>query len=251
MAHNEHRFLEDSTVQRLPTLWRREPATWGGEESWDDEGVWTKGVSRTVLDYEGVSTVEEYIDRLEALTAVPSAPLVEATPSPLNLVSALDYLDMAWRVAQGGPLFSYPSAERAAKLAYTAATSEELDSRLTALGEILRTANATVRGMGGELAKTTYDEPLAPLRDFLGQQTGLDAARVGDALTRLEAALTVRDAAQHTEAGGRAVIALAQQFGLSHPILDPASAWVIISARVVSALTAIREEVIANTESHD
>jgi hypothetical protein len=247
MAHNEHRFLEDSTLQRLPTLWRREPATWGGGESWGDEGVWTKGVSRTVLDYEDVSTIDEYIDRLEALTAIPSAPLVEATPSPLSLVSALDYLDMAWRVAQGKPLFSYPSAERAAKLAYTAATSEELDSRLTALGEILRTANATVRNMGGKLAKPTHDEPLAPLRDFLGQQAGLDAARVGDALTRLEAALTVRDVAQHTEAGGRAVIALTQQFGLSHPILDPESAWGIITARVVGALTAIREEVIANT----
>ena len=250
-ALTEHRLLEDSTLERLPTLWRREPATWGGGESRDAEGVWTKGVPRTVLDYEGVSTIEEYIDRLEALTAIPSAPLVEATPSPLSLVSALDYLDMAWRVGQGGPLFSYPSAERAAKLAFTAGTSEELDSRLTALGEILRTANVTVRGMGSKLTKPTYDEPLAPLRSFLGQQVDLDAARVGAALTRLEAALTVRDGAQHTEAGGRAVIALTQQFGLSHPIRDPASAWEIITGRVVSALTAIREEVIANTERGD
>jgi hypothetical protein len=127
-----------------------------------------------------------------------------------------------------------------------ATTTEELDSRLTALGEILRTANATVRGGGAKLARQTHEEPLAPLRDFLSRETALDQARIGAAITTLEAALSVRDAAQHTEAGGRAVVALAEQFNLAHPILDPAAAWTIIASRVVSAATAIREEIGAN-----
>jgi hypothetical protein len=153
---------------------------------------------------------------------------------------------MAWRVSHGNALFSYPSAERAAKLAFPAATTEELDSRLTALGEILRTANATVRVGGGNLARQTHEEPLAPLRDFLGRQAALDQARIAAAVKTLEAALSVRDAAQHTEAGGRAVRALTQEFNLAHPILDPAAAWAVISSRVVSAITAIREELAAN-----
>jgi hypothetical protein len=247
MISSENRVpLEQWSLDHLPTLWRREPATWAGGESRDSNGVWKRGIPRTVLDYDGVSTIEEYIDRLEALTAIPSATVVEAAPSPLSLVSALDYLDMAWRVAYGAPLFSYPSAERAAKLAYAATTTEELDSRLTGLGEILRTANVTVRHLGGKLAKQTHEEPLAPLRDFLGQRVGNDRGRVGGAVTTLEAALSVRDATQHTEAGGRAVMALTQEFSLAHPIRDPADAWVVIASRVVTALTTIREELVTH-----
>jgi hypothetical protein len=217
-----------------------------GSVTRDSEASWTYTIPRSVLDYEDLSTIEEYIDRLEALTAFPSTPVAENTPSPLSLVSALEFLDMAWRVAHGTPLFSYPSAERAAKLAFPAATTEELDARLTALGEILRTANQTVRGGTVKLARPKREEPLAPLRDFLTQRAALDQGRVAAAVTTLEAALTVRDAAQHTEAGGRAVLALTEQFSLDHPILDPAAAWAVISSRVVSALTAIREELAAN-----
>jgi hypothetical protein len=54
--------LAEWTLDKLPTLWRREPATFGSGESRDPEGAWTKGIPRTVLDYEGVSTIEEYVD---------------------------------------------------------------------------------------------------------------------------------------------------------------------------------------------
>jgi hypothetical protein len=238
--------LFPESLARLPDLWRREPATWSGGLARDPEGAWTYTIPRTVLDYEGISTIEEYVDRVEALTTIPSTPLAETTPSPLSLVSALEVLDMAWRVTHGKALFSYPSAERAAKLAFPAATTEELDSRLTALGEILRTANASARVAGADLARQTHEEPLAPFRDFLSRQTALDQARIAAAVTTLEAALSVRDAAQHTEAGGRAVLALTQQFNLAHPIRDPTEAWVGISTRVVGAITAIREELAAN-----
>jgi hypothetical protein len=241
-----HRPLLPEEVARIPTLWKHEPATMVGGEVRDPQGVWTYAVPRAVLEYEGVSTIEEYIDRLEALTAFPSTPLAETTPSPLSLVSALDYLDMSWRAAHGNPLFSYPSAERAAKLAYPAATKDELDSRLTALGEILRSANTTVRGNASRLARATHEKPLAPLNDFLMRQAALDPTRIAAAVTTLEAALSVRDAAQHTEAGGREVMALTQEFNLAHPISDPSEAWAVIASRVVSAITAIREEIGAN-----
>lgn len=239
--------LHPESLAHLPDLWKREPATFGGGLARDPEGAWTFTIPRTVLDYEGVSTIEEYVDRLEALTAITPAPVAEATPSPLSLVSALEVIDMAWRVAHATPLFSYPSAERAAKLAFPAATAEELDSRLTALGEILRTANATVRAATiGRLSGPTREEPLASLRAFLAGQTALDQTRIAAAVTTLEAALSVRDAAQHTEAGGRAVTALTQEFNLDHPVSNPSEAWNVISSRVVSALNAIREELAAN-----
>jgi hypothetical protein len=48
------------------------------------------------------------------------------------------------------------------------------------------------------------------------------------------------------EAGGRAVVALAEQFNLAHPIVDPAGARAVITSGVVGALTPIREELAAN-----
>ena len=61
------------------------------------------------------------------------------------------------------------------------------------------------------------------------------------AVSELEHALALRDAAQHTEAGERAVRALAA-FGIEYPIPNVTQAWATVSARVVEALGAIREE---------
>jgi hypothetical protein len=238
--------LSMSTVATLPAMWRREPATMGGSEQTDPDGTWAKYVPRAVLDYEGVTNLTEYVDRLEALTAVPRVSPPEAAPSPLSLVSALDFLDVTWRLAHSRPLFVYPSADRAAKLTYAAATPEEFDSRLTALGEILRSANKTVKEMHpARLKGQTFEEPLAPFRDFLTNEAPTaGASSVPDAVSTLEAALSIRDAAQHAEAGGRAVAALAE-LGVAHPILDHDRAWSSVTARVVAALTTIREAIIA------
>lgn len=225
-------------------LIEREPMMFGGGASQSPDGHhWTRVIPREVDGYDGVRTIDDYVSRLERLTAFPQEPVLPAAPSPLDLVAALDYLDTAWRVGRTGHLFSYPSAERAAKLAYNANTSDEFDSRLSALGEILRSANRSARSASaGKLAASTFDDPLAPLENYLVQTVDTSAeTRVRHAVTALEHALAIRDAAQHAEAGDRAVRAL-DAFGIGHPIADPGLAWSIITAHVVEALSAIREE---------
>jgi hypothetical protein len=210
------------------------------------DGHWKKHIPREVREYAGVQTVEEYVSRLERLTAFASHPVQPVAPSPLAVVAALDYLDAVWRVSQKGRLFTYPSAERTTKLAYDANTVEELDSRLSALGEILRSANASARAASGvKLAPAAFDYPLAPLEDHLVRVVDPTAeARVRLAVTDLERALALRDAAQHADAGDRAVRAL-DAFGLDHPVLDAKRTWNVITSRVVEALGAIREELAA------
>jgi len=158
-------------------------------------------------------------------------------------VAALDYLDAVWRVVHRTHLFTYPSAERAAKLVYDANTPEELDARLSALGEILRSANASARATNAaKLPAATRDDPLAPFEEHLVRTVDAAAeARVRQAATDLEHALALRDAAQHTEAGPRAVRAL-DAFGIGHPVADVRQAWMTVTTRVVEALGAIREE---------
>jgi hypothetical protein len=64
------------------------------------------------------------------------------------------------------------------------------------------------------------------------------------ATSDLEHALAIRDAAQHAEAGDRAVRAL-DALAVGHPIAHVGRAWSLITARVVEVLGAIREELAA------
>ena len=232
----------------LHELMRTEPrlATLTGGVAAD----WSIEVGPSVRDFEGIDTIEEYVERIERLTAFPEPAPSLAAPSPLDLVAALDYLDAVWRTTvgrKGMRLFMVPSAERAAKLAFGANTAEEFDARLSALGEILRSANDSAKEVESkkQLPRQTPDEPLAPLEEHLaarGRKAG--DARIRYGVSTLEHALALRDAAQHAEASDRAVRAL-NELGIGYPVSDFAQAWATVSAKTVEALGAIREELAA------
>lgn len=225
-------------------LLEREP-TFGGSSTFGTDGHWTRHVPREIKEFEGVTTIEGYVERIERITAFPPQAVALATPSPLDLVAALDYLDAVWRAAHmPHHLFTYPSAEKVAKLAHDANTPEEFDSRLSALGEILRSANRTAKTVSGaKLAAQTFNDPLMPLEDHLVRTVDPSAeARIRQAVTDLEHALALRDAAQHVEAGHRAVAAL-EAFGIGHPMGNVNQAWLTVSSHVIEALGAIREEI--------
>ena len=229
-------------------LFDHEPS-FGGGGALPADGHWIKVVPRGVNEYEGVQTIEDYVTRLERITAFEHIPVRPAVPSPLGLVAALDYLDTVWRVVHKTHLFDYPNAERAAKLTYPANTVEEFDSRLSGLGEILRTANAGAKTVAGNtsLPKRTHDDPLAPFEGFLVRSVdpaGVD--RVRQAVTDLEHALALRDAAQHAEATTRALRAF-EAFAITFPVIDAQQAWMTVTARVVTALDAVREELASTT----
>jgi hypothetical protein len=236
-------------VKLLFKTLNREPSTASEGSTLNPDGGWSKGVPRSVLDYDGVSSIEGYATCLERLTVLPQFVQAPAVPSPLSLVAALDYLDVVWRLSHKSNLFNYPSAERAAKLSHSANTSEEFDSRLTALGEIIRSANGAVKANATtKLMAATRDDPLAPFEDYLTRELGpASETRIGDAITTLEHAISVRDAAQHTEAGDRGVQGL-NALGVGHPIGDYSRAWQLLTSRVVEALDTLREE-IATTSS--
>jgi hypothetical protein len=97
------------------------------------------------------------------------------------------------------------------------------------------------------LSAATRDDPLAPFEHSLTQQLGPAAEpRVRDTITTLEHAVSIRDAAQHTEAGDRAVRGL-NALGVGHPVGDYAKAWQLITTRAVEALDALREELATST----
>ena len=58
--------------------------------------------------------------------------------SPFTLPASIDYLDAVWRLRFGNRLVAPPGIERSARLAFTATSPEEADSRLSALAEVFK-----------------------------------------------------------------------------------------------------------------
>ncbi|WP_346533801.1 hypothetical protein [Micromonospora sp. DPT] len=227
--------LQDAPLVRLlPEVVGGEPSTWHGGGNVNG-GVWMPAPSTFVRRYRNVSTVGEYLHRLRTWIE-PAAQPAPVLVSPLSLVATLDYLDVVWRLRFGSGLLVVPSAERAARLAFDAATPEEFDNRLSALGEMFK---------GFDVPGDRQQGTLGRLRTFLAEYLTPEAmVRVESAVTVLQSVTYIRNAGQHMDAALQAAGAL-PSFGLTYPIRDIHQAWQSVQAHVVSALDALREEVQA------
>ncbi|MGB2569274.1 hypothetical protein ACPFP2_12595 [Micromonospora citrea] len=228
--------LENKALVRLlPDLLSGEPSTWHGGGNVNG-GVWMPNPSTFVRRFRDVSSVGDYLYRLRTWLAPAAEPLSPVLGSPLSLVASLDYLDVVWRLRFGVGLLVIPSAERAARIVFGAATAEEFDNRLSALGEMFK---------GFDVPGDQQQGTLRRLRAFLAAHLTDEAiARVDAALTTLRNVTHIRNAGQHMDASPNAVAAL-PSFGLTYPISDFGRAWQSVQAYVVLALDALREEVQA------
>jgi hypothetical protein len=226
----------------LPILFEmidKEPGIPFGGGGMEAAGSWTRQATRRVNEFEGIRSIEDYLARL-ALEQPPERRPQLATPSPLELVTALDYLDTVWQLAFKKPLFRHRSAERTAKLSHGAQTLDELGTRLSALAEVLRGGRDAIPK---PRAKDTPERPLKSIERYLVNQLGAASQTVvEDNVRTLECIVAVRDQGQHIEAGTRAAAALVE-LGIGFPITSPGAVWVTFQAQAVEALAAIRDEI--------
>jgi hypothetical protein len=218
--------------------------SWGGQPP--SEGSWMRTVAPGIREFAGVTSLADYVDRLEALLSPPPAPLPALVPSPLSLAAAIDYLNAIWQLTHDGArLFHLTGAERTTRLAFDIQTADEFAGQLSALTDLLRTADQRVearptrRGRNRTLARVEAD---------LGAHLPAEGlARATEAISVLELITALRDAGQHGEAAVRGVAAYAS-LGLTYPPPDWRTAWTSVSVRAVSALNAIREELAATLQ---
>jgi hypothetical protein len=247
------------TPRGLSDLLSREPPTWGGSLETDDEGNWVKSITRDVLPFYGVTDLRDYLDRLVETLALPAVAELPATPSPLGLVAAIDCLDTVWRLAQpgAGHLFQLNSAQATAQLAFDANTPAEFESRMSGLGDVLRSyqlpaaetggeASATSAGSAGKKPKRRRGKPLGPLEKHLAELLPESGQRIESAVAVLHHVIDVRDAGQHAPARGKGASALAA-LGVGYPPTSATDAWSTITARTIEALNALREELATLT----
>lgn len=231
-------------------LMEREPATYVGGGGRLADGTWTKSVARELLDYAGMTTVGEYVDRLAAHIVTPAPAIEPIVASPFSLAASLDYLDAVWQVTHDKRrLLHLASAERTTRLAFDVATADEFDGHMSALAEVLRAANsrATV-----DPERKHRDRTLARLEADIKRLAGREAVpRVEAAIAVLEAIIDVRDAGQHSGASERAVAGFLT-LGVLYPPSDWQAAWQALSQQTVNSLNVLREalQVAALEDNH-
>jgi hypothetical protein len=237
------------TPQGLRDLFEREPPFWGSGFQVDGEGDWEMTISPAVLRFYGVKDIRDYLRRVVEMLTLPAFEAVPAAPSPLGLVAAVDYLDTVWRLAhdKAPHLFNLHSAQATAQLAFDANTPAEFESRMSALGDILRSCKvpktdvpAAGEGQGAKSNKGR-DKPLTPLERHLVALLPESSGRIEAAIGTLGNVIDVRDGGQHSGARGKGAVALAA-LGVGYPPRSWPDAWNTISAKAIEALDAIREE---------
>jgi hypothetical protein len=220
-------------VTRLGEMLRHEPSTWGMVSPSAADNTWVATLKPSLRAYDGIKGADDYVKRLAAAIspARPEAPPVLV--SALALPEAIDYLNAIWRLLEKEPLFLISRSESAAKLAFECNGPDEFDSRLTSLYGIL--CATRVPGMAGNRKpgdlKTYLTKRLPPG----GRPRALAA------IEDLQDFLSGRAWRHHPDAD-RGIAAM-QRLGVRLPTDDWGLAWRTLQARMVKALSDLREEI--------
>lgn len=226
----------DSWIKWLPQVFAHEPATWGGGQPDVDDQPWIWRSTSALRHFVNVNDVNDYLWCINAfLQPAVEGPPVEVPDPPLGLAASLDFLAAVWSLKYGTSLLRLPSATVVTALALDAETADEFDSRLSALGQVLR----------GLDVPPMPNVPKHPVQ-YLGARVLTDVPpesrhRVQAAIEVLAAAVAVRNSIQHAPAAPQSVSAM-QRLGLVYPLSDWSIAWARVRTRVSLALTDIREE---------
>jgi hypothetical protein len=235
-------------VPKTKLTWRlleREPPTVFGSRSYNpDTQTWIRTVSRELLVLDGVSSMPDYVARLEQALAIEEPPSLPFTAPAIPITVALDHLNIVWRLVFGKRLFQFDGAQRIATLSQEASSREEFESRLSVLGDLIRSADAALETR----PRKKQRKELSSLRAAIATKIAPAAAqRAIAAVETLEAALAARDSGQHSRASHEGLASM-RRLGLSYPVSDWAAAWQTSSARVVDAFTVIADELSATLD---
>jgi hypothetical protein len=198
--------------------------------------TWAATLNSGVRRYDGVQGLDDYLERLMRQIAPPVSEPAPILESALAVPEAFDYLNVVWRERAGRALFGFRRLEAAAKIAFDCNSSDELESRLSALCDLLY--HLKLPGSDGEVK-------LGDLQGYLDSRLPDEGAeRAHRAVDDLRAITQLRAWKQHSGGNAeRAARRAMRTIGLQLPTSDWGGAWRKVQAVCVAALNAIREEV--------
>jgi hypothetical protein len=184
-------------------------------------------------------SVEEYLVAITAATTPQLPPAVLEYRDPRALLRTIDHFDVTCELVLGQKLVSKPAMARSALLAQDAHSDSDLQSGLSALGELLSELQVP-----GKRPTYATGRLLAWLAGKLPDLDQAAQARVRDAIGLLDAVRQIRNSGQHPKPS-KELIQAHELLGLPFPIQDPGSAWDVIRAQMDAAFGMLQEEILA------
>ena len=227
----------DVILRKVGELVEHEPYLWHGFTRPDPEGErWELRIPVSIRDFRDVTTVEEYIDRVEQLVAPPNPPSQPLSAAPLDIPYAVSFADAVWESRTGFPLFARPDPASIARLTQPCDSEGTFNSLMSALADVL--SQVAKPGTG----KAPRAGALEDVRRYLDRRLEPPAAaRCSDAIGTLIMLRTIRHGIEHGDARAKAVAAYAD-LGLSFPVASWPQTWAQICAIACGALDVLREE---------
>jgi hypothetical protein len=161
--------------------------------------------------------------------------------SPRELPTALDFLDVTWRLAFDRPLLRMRSAESVAGLVLPCLTREEFAQRLSELADLMKLMDIADDLLPDDKKTLNKGETLNRFMAAIAFKFGDEGtAPVDAAIKLLQAINKARWALQHAAARSDLPVAFAE-LGIRYPIEDYAEAWDTVRVRAIEAVTALRK----------
>lgn len=229
----------DGTMRKLRVLLSKEPYLSNLRQPQPGVEQWTIKVPVILREYRGISSIDDYLDRVIGLWVPEEPQSVPPSAGPLDLPYALGYLDAVWKSKTAAHLFVNLDPASVARLTLACGTEEDFNSLMAALADVLGQAvkpGTAAPRQGGALEL---------VRDWLVAQLDAAAAdRVAKAFATLIQLRHIRVSQQHADARHKAVEAF-RGIGLSFPPGSWDYAWTHVAVMARGALDVIREEVHA------
>jgi hypothetical protein len=199
---------------------------------------WTIRVPASLREYRDVATIDDYLDEV-CKSVMPGEPSVPMSSEPVDLPTAVGYLDAVWMSRTRSHLFVNLDPASVALLLYPCGSENEFNSLMSALADVLAQVTEPSK------AKPPKGGAIEKIRDYLAASLEDEAAqRAGEAVEMLMCLRHIRVSAQHADARHKAVKAFGE-IGLAFPPPSWAHAWTHVSWLTKEALDVIREEVHA------
>ncbi len=227
------------TQRKVRLLLEHEPVAFIVHRPDASQEQWTVRIPAALRGLGGAVTIDGYLDWL-IVTVVPDQfPPTPASAGPLDVATAVGYLDAVWKAKTGSRLFASPDVLSVARLTLMCRSEEEFNSLMSALADVL----GQVVSPGVKVPPQR--EALERARDWLVPQVDPDVAdRLAAAFGTLIILRHLRVSQQHSDARHKAVAAF-RDIGLTFPPPSWDMAWTRIVALARGALDVIREEVSA------